>query len=470
MVTKPNKLIEELEAIQSKDEVLVDVSNRCCEILHTLEAMRKLNRLNIFVVDFNIASKAVQTSAFHTDSLKVILEPPTIIVNAAFLFELEAAFRSFDLSDSLLDSQYLHSDEDIFGLIKRIKYAPAAYLARLRTLGKRESKRDDYIVETLTMVMLFFVSHEIGHLLDNVNQRHYATFLHPDAELEGRVANAVVKLCRHADEFEKYGFGLQGFQQVVDKTGEIREYESKLAKQIETLNTNHKKWFGDEISADRHGTDILIGYLDGVAKRDRFLADQYRYVTIKGLFTVALYSWYSDLLVFSRKMGIDGAPDSSSLTFRMMQDRETYIQASSLFGEVHRFTLLRATLAIEAIIRSGSDFFDRQDEGKTIWWSKERFDTDATRDDTRKWWQKIFVWRPEQTGEDQKTLQEWWQKEALQRYYLLCIMMDTAVKIANHGCATGWVLEVDQKRGTPQLFMMNFESIDAAVNRLRHLA
>jgi len=319
------------------------------------------------------------------------------------------------------------------------------------------------------MVALFFISHEIGHLVDAVDERSYATFLQPDAPLEHRVANAVIKLCRHADELAKFGFDLPGAQKAVDEDSEIREWERQLAKEIETLKTNHTKWFGDEVSADRQATELLTSYLNDLARSDPFLADQYRYVVVKGLFAAALYSWYGDLLLFGRKMGMDQAPDARTLMLRMMQERETYIRAASLFGEVHRFTLLRATLAIEAVIRAGSDFFDRKDDSKTIWWSRERADGDSRRDDTRKWWEKIFVWRPDQKVEDRDVLRDWWQAESLQRYYLLCVMMDTAVKIAYTGCATGWILDVDRKRRSLQLFMMNFESIGVAVQRLRRI-
>ena len=67
-------------------------------------------------------------------------------------------------------------------------------------------------------------------------------------------------------------------------------------------------------------------------------------------------------------------------------------------------------------------------------------------------------------AEDRKKLHE-----ALARYYLLCIMMDTAVKIAYIGAATAWMKETDEKRGTPQLFMLSFESVAMAMERLRNL-
>jgi len=52
---------------------------------------------------------------------------------------------------------------------------------------------------------------------------------------------------------------------------------------------------------------------------------------------------------------------------------------------------------------------------------------------------------------------------------LLSIAMDTAVKIANVGCATAWMLDTDRRRGTAQMFVMQFESIGQAVARLRQM-
>jgi hypothetical protein len=460
-------LLRELAELETTDEVLAEVTARCREIVGGLDAVRRIPGFRLFVADFGAASEAVRSSMFVTDSCKAVLAPPTVVVDAAFLLELETAFRSFDLSDSLLDSQYLRHDLELFGLVKRIRADRAGYLARLRRLARTERARDRaYVVETLTMVLLFFVAHEIGHLLDAVDERGYGTFLPPDAALEDRVANAVVRLCRHADEFDLHGFGLPGAGEVVDEASGIREKERELGREIEILKVNHEKWFDDETSADRQGEEILTAYLARVAARDPALADQYRYVAVKGLFAAALYTWYRDLLTFGEKLGMDGAPTSGSLMGRMMQDRETYVRAAALFGDVHRFTLLRAVLACEAILRGWTDFFDRPAGERTIRWSKER----ARQDAGRRWWQRIFVWRPDPEKADREVLREWWEKESLQRYYLLAILMNTAVKIAHLGCATGWMLDADRRRGTPQLFMMSFESLGAAVARLRTLA
>jgi hypothetical protein len=60
-------------------------------------------------------------------------------------------------------------------------------------------------------------------------------------------------------------------------------------------------------------------------------------------------------------------------------------------------------------------------------------------------------------------------RDCLQREFLLRIHIDTANKIANVGCATGWLKEKDKERGTQQLFFMMFESIDQSVKKLQEL-
>ena len=73
------------------------------------------------------------------------------------------------------------------------------------------------------------------------------------------------------------------------------------------------------------------------------------------------------------------------------------------------------------------------------------------------------------SGIDRPALDGNVSSECWQRAYLLRIHVDTANKIANVGSGTGWMLEADKARGSPQLFMMQFESIRQSVNRLRQM-
>jgi hypothetical protein len=108
---------------------------------------------------------------------------------------------------------------------------------------------------------------------------------------------------------------------------------------------------------------------------------------------------------------------------------------------VHRFTLLRAILAING-------------------WLHARGVTSAPLNKPVRRIEPVIDRPP--LGNDVA-------RECSQREVLLRIHVDTAVKVANLGAATGWMTEIDAARGTPQLFMMMFESIAQSVARLRRL-
>jgi hypothetical protein len=232
--------------------------------------------------------------------------------------------------------------------------------------------------------------------------------------------------------------------------------EADLRKENEPLYATHTKWFADEISADKKGTDIVISYLNDVAGRDESAADYYQYSMVKALFVAAVYSWHKDLLTFCEKIGVGRLTNAQTLSLTMAEDRAHYINAASLFGDVHRCTLLRATLTIGSILKVRP--------------SKES--SDATL------WQRLasvfnlLKAQPSKESSDGRSeaedLKGWRRSECAQRYYLLSILMDTAVKIAYIGCSTGWLKKVDEQRGSPQILVMFFESVGKAVERLRH--
>jgi hypothetical protein len=434
--------LDAARAYASDDSTIAALAERCGALLAETEGVPELTLL---VVDYGRGDELRATPLVHTDSCKVILDPPTVLVAERFLLELEAAVRSFGLARSLLGCQYLRSDEELFALAHRIRADLPGCLARLRRRG------DDDAEDTMTLTFLFFVAHEVGHLLDDADERSYATFIQGDAPLETRVANAAMKLCRHVDEFAEYGFDLPGWDQTTDPEGEIRQREQELTSTAELapVKARHGRFFGDEVAADDVAVRILVRHLAHLAEEeDATAAIRAASLTIDGLFAAGVFAWYRDLLTFGAKLGTERPPDARTLAMKMLEGRETYVHAASLFGDEHRFTLLRATLAAEAILRARTDYFDRAD--RTIWWAKPEPNGNP-------WWRAPAD-------------EAWWAAEALQRYWLLCILMDTAVKISYMGCSTAWMLEADRARGSPQLFLMGFESVVSAVERLRNLA
>src|SRR5206468_106319 len=137
--------------------------------------------------------------------------------------------------------------------------------------------------------------------------------------LENRLANAVVKLRRHAEQFRDLDFGLPGFKHILVKGDEVEKSSAMLRKEIEILDLNHSKWFNDEISADQFGTKIMIEYLSEQSSDES--SNTIMYQMIHGVFAAALYSWYVDLQAFSLALGIRWPPSSVDLALTMLENR-----------------------------------------------------------------------------------------------------------------------------------------------------
>jgi hypothetical protein len=122
----------------------------------------------------------------------------------------------------------------------------------------------------------------------------------------------------------------------------------------------------------------------------------------------------------------------------MMRGPEQYVRAASLFGEVHRATLLRSAIAIQALLKASAT----DSEG-------------AAR-------------RVGETGAalaERERLSQSWRQGSLRRYYLTAALLDTAVKIAYVGSSAGYLGEKLGRRP----FVMFFEPLETALRRVDRL-
>jgi len=433
MPSKTDSVLSELRAQKPRDEVVEDILERVWKILAQSGTAQGLE-FEVLVGDFANASKALQRSEFATDNCVSLLSQNLVVANECFLTEMEGAVRAFETTEALEACPYLRSDEDLFGLIDAVGRDPHKFVRRSRQLTAGVTDKEDAVRDAIALTFVFFIGHELGHLINKNNAQNFTEFVDTREALEHRLANAVVKLRRHAEEFDSFGFDLPGFERVHAKGDDIERSSADLRKQLERLELNHSVWFERENKADEVGTRVVLEYLDSLG--DDAAANTAMYRASRGVFAAAMFSWYRDLRAFCRALAIGDLPNSQAFTLAMTHNRERYIQAASLFGEVHRFTLLRAERFVQAMIKARSNALGPGPGPASL---KGASDPGS---DTTLW-------------------------EAVSRYYLLCIMMDTAVKIANFGSATAWVLETDRKRGTNQVFMMTFETITAAMARLR---
>lgn len=432
-----------LAPLESTDPFLEQALEAMVPLIEGTDAAESLGRIQLYVVDYSRATPATRKGRHFTDNCAALFDEQAIIVNETYLLETEAATRSFALAGELLAVPYLRSDEDLFGLTERIRPDPHRYVNRLRPLdglpGREAAEAE--AVDSFAMLLLFLIGHELGHLDQGHDQRAFGAFVDPAAELETRLGNAVVKLARHARELARLGFDLPGFAQVIDESSDVGSNEKRWREALHEIQLNHQRWFEDESGADDYATALVQQVLDRIAASDPARADRLLVCVVNALFAAAIYHWQRDLGVFLHKLGLERLPNAQQLAVTMMRSRECYIHAAELFGEVHRFTLLRAILAINGWLHARGVLSQPID--KPVRRVEPVIDRPALEADV--------------SG-------ECWQRE-----YLLRIHVDTAVKIANLGSATGWILEADKVRGTPQLFLMQFESIRESVSRLRRL-
>ncbi len=447
MPVRASDILAQLDRFRSADARINTAVDAAQQMLKQTKTAGNLAGIKIRVCDFSGAEESLSGSVVYTENCKVILLIPVVIFNERFLKEVEAAIRSFAMSLSLLHTQYFQSDAGISGLVQRISNNPERYLRRLRGMLEDDAAATSAIAEELTMTIFYFISHEIGHLLSGEDQRHYGAFLDQDAPLEERIANAVVKMGMHMEDLYLYGFTLGSGLQADKNYTDIKSVADDLQATVAAAIANHPKWFQDEKEADERANQIVIEYLDKLDGADKRAADRMRHHLVRGLFAAGIYAWFRDLGSFLDKLGSGWAHDSKSLMVEMAKHRERYIQAASLFGDVHRFTLLRANLTIEAVLRATSSWFEEDESTRSIWYAREP------------------VAPPPEFAE----LKKWRLAENLQRYYMLCILMDTAVKLAYVGYSTGWIKEMDKKRGTPQLFLMTFYSIPHELDLLKRM-
>lgn len=435
----------ELAPLESTDPIVQEVAKNVRAAVKDSGIEQEIPGLKVYFPDFSKSKSDATTLASYTEGCQSIL-PSIIVVNARFLLDTEAAIRSFGLYDELLNVPYLRNDARMFGLVKCIREEGNQWLYKLREFEQRKKSPQRNDVDELTLTILFFCAHEIGHLKDGVDGGQFVALLNPAKPFETRSATAAVKLRRHATEFEDYGFDLPGWKGAVDPQHEVFAVTEKLRLKIRKDDEKNADWFKKEISADEAAVKFMIHYLkDQTAMR--------RWLLIRGLFGASLCAWYNDFLTFCERMSVPRMGPKPMLSFELMKNPEVYIRAASLFGDVHRCTILRSTLAIQEILNA-----DVNDGAK------------AKADDT--FLDRAFALWNNLFGEDkaeEDDSEQYWKAQSARRHLLLAIHMDTVVKLAYIGASMPWMKEKEDERGTEQVMIIQFESIDQSVNRLKRM-
>lgn len=438
----------ELAPLESTDPIVQAVAKNVRAAIKDSGVEQEIPNLKIYFPDFSKAKSEPTTMASYTSGCQSIL-PSIVVVNAGFLLDTEAAIRSFGLYDDLLNTPYLRNDACMFGLVKRIREDGNQWLHKLREFEQNRKSPQRSEIDELTLTVLFFCAHEIGHLKDGVDGGQFVALLNKAAPFEHRSANAAVKVRRHASEFDAYGFDLPGWKGAVDPQHEVFAVTEKLRLTVKEDDEKNADWFKKEISADSAAVNFMIHYLQDQAPMRRWLL-------IRGLFAASLYAWYDDFLTFCEAMNVPRQGPKPMLSFELMKNPEIYIRAASLFGDVHRCTILRSTLAIQEILNA-----DVNDGPKTK-------ANDTFLDRVSALWGNLFG-QDDADDADKDESNQFWKTQSARRHLLLAIHMDTVVKLAYIGASMPWMKEKEKERGSPQLMIIQYEAIDQSVKRLKRM-
>jgi len=150
MPLRKGDILAQLQKYRSDDAVILGAVDSARQLLKQSNTAGRHAGIEIMVCNFSAAEKEFRESPLFTESCQVLLIVPLIVFNEQFLKELEAAIRSFAMSQSLLYTQYFQSDAGMFGLVQRVANSTERYLKRLRAVTEEKPEDESAIVEELT--------------------------------------------------------------------------------------------------------------------------------------------------------------------------------------------------------------------------------------------------------------------------------------------------------------------------------
>jgi hypothetical protein len=359
-------------------------------------------------------------------------ESPVVICNEAFLVELEAAIRIFEPGDRVMQ------EEKLVTFVRNVSNNPERALKEIRadtSLSVASNQTDNHIADHMRVLLLFLVSHEIGHVLSH---DEVAGFTPQTAATDERIEFAKANMCRHADEFNRNGFFLFGGSPDKQTWSDLMTKDDpELAARLRSLYSATSRAWDSEVQADRFAARTAQTYLETIDKANARLGAQEQQLFFETLFVASVYNWYRDLTAFADDAC--GGPFKNARAFQdcLTEDRRRYLQASRLFGETHRFMMVRSLQTLEGLLKGR----------RTSFWMAA-----PLRDGLNE----------QQADEARRSLG---LLAARYRFELLTNLQDTPLKLSMAGCEEGFVTKLLVPGGKITFILYRLEDEIAAVER-----
>lgn len=441
-------------AHQSTDAYFTESKQRVLEYLEGMNRKYSLPKFELVIAWIPQALKG-DMGVFYTAACSSILPKnlkPIILCNENYLYEIEAATRGNEMASVYNTEPIFLRDASIYSFIRNAMPDPRMLVLQMRAdaISQGEpgaSTYEEHIMLHLTQALLFFAGHELGHLQEHHQQASLLSIFEDSDALQENIETAVVRMCRHGEEFWNEGNGLGGYDWVKDRNSNIRKIEQKY-RSLSVRFANADDWYIKEKEADQFSIKILLSYLEKIYEQNSYEGIKTQYYLIETLHSIGIYSMYRDLTTLADRICSFSISHSSQLSLCMAMNREQYIKASSIFSDVHRPILLRSLTVIGDLLEAREEFSGLSPEDRTKVVTEDEY-------------KKLLA-----SKNYRKLELRMWYTQSWQRLVLQDILLDTNVKLTMHACASGWISEIDKKRGKPQGFFMNFESMEDAIRRL----
>jgi len=432
--------IEILKRFEVSDPILCRARDQANRLIAEV-APPVLKRTTLLIIDLapnsdprlQLFRTANCTGAYRAFSV------PVIVCSGAFMREMEASIRRFEEANDLIASE-----TKILDFARSLEANPAGVLTQLRRQTNDDSSAENHITAHLKVALMFFAGHELGHLMQTADGRSYNRGPIGRDQPDRRIRASVVNLCKQADAMAAEGFRLHGFDSGDGPfwSKRVKQIESAYREELGELQAERSALWDLEVDADRVGNDMSLKFLDMAEQNSNASLLEEQHLLIETLFVTGIMSWYRDLAAFMDS-SCGAMSNSVMLNLCFASRREGYAAAGRLFGEVHRHILLRSLQSIRAVIEKRRHLFEKS----------------------------FILGQPITSVEDVRRAdpvaaqREIWRLGDLQRYQMVSALMDTPLKLANAGCASGWYAELKAKSG-PKMIMFDFYRIEDEVARM----
>jgi hypothetical protein len=345
---------------------------------------------------------------------------PLIICNTEFLSEMEVVLRYYEHGENL------QTTKAITGLIAMLDNDPTAILRKVRAdpkLMKLSGEDNDHITDHMSMLLLFLLSHEVGHLMsgaDLATQDESALNKSKDYEA------SILRLCKQADQFAAHDFHLDGFEAIVEPSSAVRAFVTKFRERDRFIDLTDQKFREEEV-ADELSGDLTLSYFKLLSKSDRQRSDYLLYLYVENMQSIAIYTWYKSFTMFQQRT-CGELRNTESLGTCLGFDPEKFISAADVFGKYHSHVFVRTFSMMSVLIAERTSFYDIPLHDRVV--AVTAGELAPYNEQKRRHVSEVLG--------------------IVQRFLFMKELVDTPLKLAFTGCMMAWVNEV---RSSPPAFL-----------------